>query len=208
MGCDIHSIAQVRKNGKWTTVEVSPGDDHRDYDSFAVMANVRNGTGFAGIKTGQGWPVITEPRGLPSDLKIINEQYTPGIKKGQEVWLGDHSHSWLVLSEIEDFMEKKLKGLKYQKTGVVDYETFQKIQKGEITEPNEWCGDISGPNITVISQLEALNARKGTHVRIQWFTDAMDTLFTLRKTVERLREIAKTESPEPRDVRLVFGFDS
>lgn len=43
MGCDIHSIGQVKtKDGKWVTKLARVAGDDRNYDSFAVMADVRN----------------------------------------------------------------------------------------------------------------------------------------------------------------------
>ena len=72
MGTDIHSIAQVQVDGKWRTVAVGIGGDPRSYNMFAMLADVRNGRGFAGIKTSDPFPVIQEQRGLPSDL-VLNE---------------------------------------------------------------------------------------------------------------------------------------
>lgn len=69
MGTDIHSVAQVRRNGVWETVAIGICGDPRSYNTFAMLANVRNGRGFAGTKTSDGFPFIHEPRGLPSDLK-------------------------------------------------------------------------------------------------------------------------------------------
>ena len=53
MGCDIHMMAKVQQdNGSWKNAgEI---DGNRNYDLFAILANVRNGHGFAGIKTGGG----------------------------------------------------------------------------------------------------------------------------------------------------------
>ncbi len=69
MGTDIHSIAQVCRDGSWVTVAISIDGDPRSYNTFAMLANVRNGRGFASIKTSGGFPYIHEPRGLPADLK-------------------------------------------------------------------------------------------------------------------------------------------
>lgn len=44
--------------------------DHRNYDAFAVLANVRNGTGFAGVVTGDVFVPLSEPRDLPEDLSL------------------------------------------------------------------------------------------------------------------------------------------
>lgn len=70
MGTDIHSVAQVRNDGKWTTVLQCVGGDRRNYDTFAQLANVRNGIGFAGITTGSGFDPLDMPRGFPEDFEI------------------------------------------------------------------------------------------------------------------------------------------
>lgn len=69
MGTDIHSIAQVNRDGQWQTVAVGIDGDQRSYNTFAMLANVRNGYGFAGCRTSTGFPVIHEQRGLPEDLE-------------------------------------------------------------------------------------------------------------------------------------------
>lgn len=90
MGCDIHFKCEIKKGGKWeiNTDKVFPNpyyeknseyewqkdefqdspDDGRNYDWFAILADVRNGYGFAGVSTGSGFDVIAEPKGLPEDL--------------------------------------------------------------------------------------------------------------------------------------------
>lgn len=97
MGCDIHIIAEVKKDGVWrknihkifknefyekdeknkpkdmqfdfciNEFESNPTNS-RNYDWFAILADVRNGRGFAGINTGDGFKVIAEPKGLPDDI--------------------------------------------------------------------------------------------------------------------------------------------
>jgi hypothetical protein len=80
MGTDIHSIAQVQVDGKWRTVAVGIGGDPRSYNMFAMLADVRNGYGFAGIKTSDSFPVIHERRGLPSDLALNEDGDSLTIK--------------------------------------------------------------------------------------------------------------------------------
>lgn len=41
--------------------------DNRNYDLFAALADVRNGVGFAGVKTGKAIEPIAMPRGIPDD---------------------------------------------------------------------------------------------------------------------------------------------
>ena len=72
MGTDIHSIAQVKRDGQWVTVAKSLATS--ETCTFAMLANVRNGRGFAGCWTSTGFPVIHEPRGLPSDLVLASPE--------------------------------------------------------------------------------------------------------------------------------------
>ena len=68
MGTDIHSIAQVKRDGQWVTVAIGIAGDQRNYNTFAMLANVRNGRGFAGCWTSTGFP-----RGLPEDLAAVDD---------------------------------------------------------------------------------------------------------------------------------------
>lgn len=100
MGCDIHSRAEVRKDGKWEQVGyVFPLDDfdrdyykrefgnepftNRSYGLFAFLAGVRN---YSGIEP------ISEPKGMPEDasLSVRVEAEDDAL----------HSHSWLTLAEL------------------------------------------------------------------------------------------------------------
>jgi hypothetical protein len=81
MGCDIHTQAERRTEGRW---EIIPGlhpFDWRSYGLFGFLANVRN---YAAV------PPISEPRGIPDD--------SPG--GGDDGYLGDHSFSWLSVDEL------------------------------------------------------------------------------------------------------------
>ena len=108
MGTDIHSIAQVNRDGRWQTVAVGIDGDRRSYNTFAMLADVRNGYGFAGCRTSTGFPVIHEQRGLPEDLKT-NEDNGLLINKTdldeEPMYLGDHSFSWCTLAELRFFIK-------------------------------------------------------------------------------------------------------
>ena len=58
----------------WETINIddenfdSPHYIPRNYLLFSVLADVRNGTGFAGVITYKPVVPISEPRGLPDDL--------------------------------------------------------------------------------------------------------------------------------------------
>lgn len=85
MGCDIHTQAERRINGKW---EIIPGlrpFDWRQYGMYGFLANVRN---YSDV------PPLSEPRGLPDDAVMPDDR---------EYFLGDHSHSWLSVEELLAF---------------------------------------------------------------------------------------------------------
>lgn len=59
MGCDIHTIVQIKRNRKWEYVpELPKVFDERNYHIFSILANVRNYWNTKGF----------EPKGLPLDL--------------------------------------------------------------------------------------------------------------------------------------------
>lgn len=59
MGCDIHIITEIRKEGKWEYVPETPKTlDMRNYTTFAVLAGVRD---YFGCQ-------VFEAKGLPGDI--------------------------------------------------------------------------------------------------------------------------------------------
>lgn len=195
--------------------------DDRNYDVFAILANVRNGYGFAGCDTGDGFVPIDEPRGLPDDL---SDEVRAGIDGDQSeygdpqwFWLGDHSHSWLLVQEILDYdwtRTTKMRGW----VGVSEFETFEREGR-----PSSWSGGISGGMVQHISNAEMRRriadgsaTREDTmigplaiaapfyYTLVEWevpYTDAASRF---------LRVLHRDIVPlgDPSDVRLVFGFDS
>lgn len=104
MGCDIHLMTEVKRNGAWESADSWNMEDDtiwpdsiykgRNYDMFAVLADVRNGVGFAGRYTGSGFKPIAAPRGAPEDASSEVKAYT-------DSWEADgHSHSYFTLAEL------------------------------------------------------------------------------------------------------------
>jgi len=73
----------------------------RNYNLFAMLADVRNGRGFAGGQTGAGFNPIAEPRGLPDD--VVNGEYDEEKDEYSSFSYGDHSFSHLTLKELLDY---------------------------------------------------------------------------------------------------------
>lgn len=228
MGTDIHMYAEVREpGGPWRKVgkvfQSSMYDktdnyfsaerflhtdqpyDGRNYNLFAILASVRNGSGFAGVTTSGGFNPISEPRGLPDDLsdELKAEPDLDDESDDPQVWLGDHSFSWLTLREMLDFDWSQQVRL----CGVISWEQYREYRKGTRPE-NGWCGAISGGGNYTIEQAEAELLTEPPppkcNVRVWWKE-------TYRESVgpcwfEAMDSLAKLGEAE--NVRIVFGFDS
>lgn len=245
MGCDIHIIAEVKENGKWRqstdkvflnpyyrpdeTPESDPENWHRDqyqvsppsnrnYDWFSILADVRNGFGFAKVSTGDGFNIISAPKGIPEDCCDEWREHT-------EDWSGDmHSHSFLSIEDFDNF-DWNQTTIKY---GIIPISHYEKI-RGTNNTPDSWSGGVMGPNLVTINlktandlldgkitketafalfpeNIEELMA-KGPDVYVQhewkikyseWFKDSLEN------TVEPLRKLKEKYE----DARIVFGFDN
>ena len=227
MGCDIHIIAEVKKDGKWvintdkvfknpyysperiqekkegykkrlnmgeiTQEEMSnwiksdvdffgeeyqsKPPDSRNYDWFSILANVRNGMGFAGVVTGQGFNYISTPKGVPhidgfgvfpkfekSEKTIIDEygnMYKPYILSNIENDELDCSDEWV--KEIIDWsvdmhshswltvdeFDKFDWNQVTMKYGIIPIKLYKTLRETNKT-PESWNGMISGNDIIVI----------------------------------------------------------
>jgi len=105
MGCDIHSLVEVRVDGKWgMACSVFPLDDwerewckkdfgdeplsNRNYSLFGWLADVRN---YSAVTP------ISDPRGVPNGI-------SEDARKEIEYWgIDGHSHSWLTLKELLEY---------------------------------------------------------------------------------------------------------
>jgi hypothetical protein len=195
-----------------------PGEywEGRNYCLFAILADVRNGHGFAGIQTGTRFEPIAPRRGLPPDA----------CKEAQE-YIGDddgflHSTSWVALPELlDDVYWKKTN----KQCGVIPARsedahsdekesTYESFVAGKRRQPASWCGDIHGPSIIVLEEREylrlkmadKLEADKKYHVRVWWevtYAEAVGHFYT--ETIPKLIDLA---AGDPSSVRLVFAFDN
>lgn len=76
MGTDIHGVFQAfdAETKKWQDIP-SEYEQSRHYQLFAVLADVRNGYGFAGVQTGEPVKPIAKPRGLPPDFEMDDDSH-------------------------------------------------------------------------------------------------------------------------------------
>lgn len=152
MGTDIHVATEAKTNGKWVCLDRFKIEDDgwchqcftavdigRDYDVFAILAGVRNGSGFAGCDTGDAVIPISEPKGIPEDV-------SPEIQAWSDRWGADgHSHSWLTTSEIiaHDFTLPKIHRGWVNAVEFLRFEAFGK--------PQSYSGGVSGGSIEHVS---------------------------------------------------------
>lgn len=219
MGCDIHLYVEEFRNGAWVSVDkwaldkygsgrmtVNYDDrlyDDRNYNLFAILADVRNWRGFAGVKTGQGFNPIAPQRGLPSDCsaQVAAESENYGCD--------GHSHSWLTVREILDFDWN-------QKTllcGWVQYDGFRDWRLGN--GPTHYSGDIWGAMVrkVTVEEMEALVAQADkdndrsalahVYTHVEWTKYYHEVVGNFPLAIMRALHGA-----EPQNVRFVFWFDN
>ena len=203
-------MVEVLRRGKWE-VEIPVGNDdrfakfrepgestapwwtfHRNYDSFALMANVRN--------NGDTVP-IDEPRGLPADVTA---------EAARELAFGGdfHSHSWLTLAEIKKALNPKKM---IREAGIMSEADFKRWRERKIA-PDSYCQGIGGGGVKVVSGDEMVDIWKGRahrHLQMQYQVRAAwerpvrqgaGELFRFMKRIEKLGSGNK--------VRVVFAFDN
>lgn len=193
MGCDIHFYVEVKKDSKWQRycpedkyVESVDDDGYknksrdwyddplyvgRNYSLFSILADVRNGRGFAGCDTweGDGFVPISSPRGVPSDTSQevmkeyvcvlggdkyhTQETFDRWVKNGSSKRIDGntvtgpdwHSASWFAVEELEKYDWDQVT----KKRGWVDPHQFDLFRKNGM--PEQWSGSVSGAKIEHIS---------------------------------------------------------
>lgn len=225
MGCDIHMNIEIKnKDGKWERynwedeyivgkyddgepkydwgeIFKNPLDINRNYDLFAILANVRNGYGFAGCDTGDGFVPISLPRGLPRDV-------SDEVKAKSDRWGVDgHSHTFLTLEELLKYNWKARSTKHRGWVSEGEYKTFKEEGK-----PESWSGGVSGNMVEHITneemdkRLKLKTKGKKTYVtQVEWEETYYDSVSYF---VERFLKTASKLSTGKGTVRFVFWFDN
>ena len=193
MGTDIYMHAEVKRNGAWQLIlentEYHPEKNAqrrepikvytgRDYNLFAILANVRNPNGRT--VDDKKFDVIAPPRGLPKDL-------SPEIRDWFENWA--MSPSWLLLSEILNF---DWHGKVMHFEAMVDARAAHLFVEDEPFPSDKWPEDVQKGYSTIM--------RDGVTVR--WAdTYAASVGEGVLELFNKLKQHG-----EPSQVRLVFWF--
>jgi hypothetical protein len=251
MGTDIHLyVERQAEDGSWSRVRPLPwtcpwcdgtgkghhgdcynckgagkttgGYHERNYNLFAMLADVRNGTGFAGVDTGDGFVPLADPRGLPTDTSIrdtdtsdVDEEGAYELTEREDyVWLGDHSFSYCTLAEAFSY--------DYDRTtkhrGVVNAAEYGAwVEAGGKGAPKEYSGGVMGNGVKMVSRGEMERMIVG-HRLDQYGRDDGQTYYTTLEWEETYRKSAGAAwfafleacrtLGDPNKIRFVFGFDS
>lgn len=237
MGTDIHPLVQVHTEEGWQDIPISEYPEaiwNRDYRLFGILANVRNGVGFAGIRYGSPAKPISQERGLPPDVKArlkggeedavlpIEGRRYRFMREDEpvdpEYWLGYHDFTWVTLDELLKYpWTQRLKNV-----GVVPWNEYCRMQEEKREVPENCCGDVSGPFTIKIDQLQAQYAyaemqrrkREGrtisfgdlqVYVYMEWLESVeLDCAGFTQDVMPWLQSL----SNDPTKVRIVMGFDS
>lgn len=183
----------------------------RNYLVFAMLANVRNGYGFAGTPTHTPIaPICEEPRGIPDDV-------TDGTRA---ILSGEHTETWITLGEIwaHDWAQP------IAQFGVVDPSQFLVFQ--EKGRPDSWSGGISGGQVVSVTnermaelvesgQIDWSSGEAGLFghprgmdgnlyiTRVEWITTTEESCSAF---LERMKLLSDAVGERP--TRLVMDFDS
>ncbi|MGI9405256.1 MAG: hypothetical protein ACR2O4_02700 [Hyphomicrobiaceae bacterium] len=236
MGCDIHFHVERRHDGQWISCdqweEVTDGDyrglyslvrsrtdfyDDRNYDLFAILANVRNGFGTAGLDTGDGFNVIAKPKGLPADM-------SPEVFETAD-WevdhMGCHSASWLTLAEILAF-DWDQTTVKRGFVNGAEYEEWVRSRRKKGQGPSGHAAGVgSTKRLSEEEMQKTTDAIKGDDPAEVWMPKIAEELedtycyvtwevsyceragWFLTETVPKMQKLG-----DPEDVRCVFWFDN
>lgn len=229
MGCDIHVSYEIRQpDGSWQLHDhTAPykrgkvdadGDQEIDYDKlwqdplelgrhyrfFAFLADVRNGSGFAGVDTGDEVTPIDEPRGVPADA---SEDYQAEV----EHWNGDgHSHSFFTAEELVN-ADWDQTTVERGYISLTDYPRFK--EQGNMDNMAS-CGGVDGRNVIkltpefaddLLADPAQVEAGKSYYVQVEYACPLREELSsyleTWLPTVLKLHE-------DPSCIRMVFFFDN
>jgi hypothetical protein len=215
MGCDIHAGIEVYLDGKWMWYGWSKHQG-RQYDAFAILADVRNGVAFAGADTGDGFKPLSDPKGIPDGA---SEMYMEHVKR----WGRDgHSHSYHTLEELRATPEYWKQTTKHRAfTTMLGYSNLKANKT-----PVHMVGGVWGKNIHKVSnvEMEALLASGMMdesfdnptsplstgkyYTQVEWEETYEESVPLIKEIIQELDWITEEFNIREDHVRLVFFFDN
>lgn len=184
----------------------------RNYILFAILADVRNGYGFAGCDTHDSIrPLRTcEQSRLPNDVLFSPRCQTKSPVSDDIVydnrWLGYHDQQVIAVEELLDYdFQQRL--VQY---GVFEIEEFIKFMSGD--RHVDYSYDTWGHNVVKHPRVDltdgkavVFNTKGYTHIPAKWNDDQPIAEYVKDFVADVRRVVA--DNPDY-DIRLVIGFDS
>lgn len=184
----------------------------RDYDMFGILANVRNGRGFAGCLLGDGFVPMSDNRGIPIDIS----------PEATDVLSNAHSATWVSLVEILTYDWTRNVN-KYGVVSAVQFEEWDRMKEWN-PGPSSFCGGVSGGLTRHITEAEMrtyVNTQKSgkewkiaiaefdpnLYCQITWnesYAKSGEQLWT--KVLPVMLKLATEYGQE--NVRMIMDFDS
>lgn len=233
MGCDIHAAIEYKEGSEWKAILMPNkyfakwGDEKeltasvdigRNYDVFAILGNVRNGSGFAGTDTGEGFVPMSDGRGVPTDIS----------EAAKEALSNEHSATWVTLTDIMNYDWSRTT-IKRGVVGALEFEEWDRCKEFN-PWPKSWSGGAFGGgiyNVTNEEMRQFLAAYKRPdgfvdrdqvkvatafgkphpHTTIEWtvtYMDAAKGFWTA--AMPQILKLGATHGFD--NVRLVMDFDS
>lgn len=196
-----------------------PDPENRSYLTFAFLANVRNGRGFAGIKTHEPITPQFPRRGIPEDTSMSDKE-----------WIGDHSFTYATLDE--------LRAAPWEETGIESEGVIHATQYRQFVEKGRpvgmYAGNVSGrgtkvweteadfleaidrgeisPEVLEVETGEFLAGQSGRetshYVRVRWYDYPLaDRSFKRWLDCDWMNEVERKYGGA-QNVRVLMGFDS
>ena len=171
----------------------------RNYNLFAVLADVRN---YGDLEA------IEDPRGVPDDASKAWRKYTEGD--------GDlHSHSWFTLAELRKAKAGQYFEQRIEVTGALTRPAYTRLVEQEV-EPGQWSqpGDLDITPAQFMAMDAAHQEAFTGHIIMTW-TTTIDLTHAYKIITDNLEMVAPRSSPRgeldavlPERVRIVFAFDN
>lgn len=202
MGCDIHLYVEYKKtvngipdwySGDYLMVNPYYGEedepkynivplyDDRNYDLFAILADVRN---YCNNK------YISLPKGLPDDI-------TKETSEENLYWGNDgHSHSYFTLKELLDFEPEPIK-----RKGYISKEDADKLDAGII--PTCWCIWTNQKDYVHREWSEQANELEALINLLKQRAHELGVIYNWEWKYEPNEAIKKSKN-----IRIVFWFDN
>ena len=118
MGCDIHTIVEIRKNGKWEYIPDLPiVFDSRSYGVFSILnRNVRNSYGRDGF----------EQKGLPKDVSGRRFRFTSHREELEKAYKHKETFVCYIGGEDKKYVQVYDECLKTE----IDFELYEELKSG------------------------------------------------------------------------------